>query len=206
MTDIQRRQFGNLILMCRAHHSVIDVIRRDEFSINQLQGWKQIRERKRYDILKEVEVPDREDRLQEVLNQAVRLQARELEKQVARFESALEKLAEIDSDAASLIRQRMEVATDLQIAAEGLEHTEDTSALLAAAGDSLAHTEDTAILLMSAAGALENIPDVAEQIERAAANIIAAIEQADGAFDDITELNRVLGERIQELRNLHDDW
>lgn len=199
MTDEERRQFGNLLLMCRAHHRVIDIIRRDNYTIDQLETWKRNRERKSYAVLRTVLVPDDQNLLQDVLTEAIKLQARELEKQVTRFESALARLAEIDEGAADLVRQRVEAASEMQRAADKLAHTEDTSIILQSASRSLAHTQDTAILLLSAADALRQIPDTADELTSAALH-------ANDAYEILSAIDRQLSQRIKELRDLRDDW
>lgn len=40
MSDVQRRAFGNLVLLCVAHHKTVDGRRRDDFPADLLQGWK----------------------------------------------------------------------------------------------------------------------------------------------------------------------
>jgi hypothetical protein len=154
MTDERRRQFGNLLLLCPSHHRVIDVIRPDDYSIDELVEWKKHREAGNYHILESIPVID-EDKLQAVLTDAIKKQAKELEKQVSRFESAIAKLAAIDSESASLIAQRLKAAERLHQAASMLIHTEETSQMLYVAGKSLQRTEVTAETLLEAASGLQ---------------------------------------------------
>jgi len=128
MTAVQRRMFGNLLLLCRAHHESIDVLHPGDYSIETLDGWKRAREAGNYAVLRQLPGID-EDRLQAILTDAIARQQQELERQVSRFEAALAKLAAIDSEA-SLIGQRMEAAGMLLRAGRMLIHTEDTSLIL----------------------------------------------------------------------------
>lgn len=40
MTNVQRRHFDNLILLCRAHHRIVDQLRPDDFPAKTLRLWK----------------------------------------------------------------------------------------------------------------------------------------------------------------------
>jgi hypothetical protein len=44
MTDAQRRHFDNLILLCRAHHKIVDQLRPKDFPVVMLRQWKAERE------------------------------------------------------------------------------------------------------------------------------------------------------------------
>ncbi len=44
MTDDERRSFGNLILLCKPHHELVDSRHPDRYSIEDLEGWKRSRE------------------------------------------------------------------------------------------------------------------------------------------------------------------
>lgn len=214
MTNEERRQFGNLLLLCPSHHRVIDVIRPDDYSIDELTKWKKNREAGNYRILEHIPVID-EDRLQTVLTDAIKLQAKELEKQVSRFESAIAKLAAIDSESASLITQRMNAAERLHQAASMLIHTEDTSEMLYAAGMSLQRTEITAEALLEAASGLRQIDsaadkllDAAESFEpiiRAARTLANLVVNLADTHDSLVAIDHILSEKIRELRDLRDD-
>lgn len=214
MTNEERRQFGNLLLLCPSHHRVIDVVRPDDYSIDELTEWKKNREAGNYRILERIPVID-EDRLQTVLTDAIKLQAKELEKQVSRFEFAIAKLAIIDSESASLIKQRMNAAERLHQAASMLIHTEDTSEMLYDAGIRLQRTEITAEALLEAASGLRGIDSAADKLLDAAESlgpIIGAaktlpnlvVNLAD-TYDSLDAIDHILSAKIQELRDLRDD-
>jgi hypothetical protein len=44
MTDEERAAFANLILLCSAHHKLVDRIRPEDFSVEMLESWKQANE------------------------------------------------------------------------------------------------------------------------------------------------------------------
>lgn len=44
MTDAERADFNNLVLLCSAHHKMVDRVRPDDFSVETLQDWKQANE------------------------------------------------------------------------------------------------------------------------------------------------------------------
>lgn len=44
MTDEERAAFANLILLCSAHHKLVDRIRPEDFSVEVLESWKQANE------------------------------------------------------------------------------------------------------------------------------------------------------------------
>ena len=214
MTDEERRQFGNLLLLCPSHHRVIDVIRRDDYSIEELTEWKKNREAGNYRLLEGIPVID-EDRLQAVLADAIKLQAKELEKQVSRFESAIAKLAAIDSESASLIAQRMKGAERLHQAASMLIHTEDTSQMLYAAGRSLQRTEVTAETLLEAVSGLRYIDRVADRlldvaelfapIIRTTKTLPKLADNLTDTYNSLVDIDRILSAKIRELRDLRDD-
>ena len=40
MTDDQRRSFPNLVLLCNPHHKLVDKVRPDDYSVEDLEQWK----------------------------------------------------------------------------------------------------------------------------------------------------------------------
>jgi len=232
MSDEERRQFGNLLLLCPSHHRVIDVLRRDDFSIDDLDKWKKDREAGNYEVLKQMPGID-EDKLQAVLADAVKLQAKELEKQVSRFESAIAKLAAIDSDAASLLSQRMQAAETLSSAAKMLLHTQDTGEMLFVSARMLVGAQDTAEMLLETTARLSRLDQTAAQLTDAAdllgplnqttaeltevagllqplissrGSLSTLADSLSGAHDDLIAIDQALSRKIQELRRLMGDW
>jgi hypothetical protein len=212
MTALQRRKFANLLLLCPAHHRVIDVLHPGDFSIEILDEWKRAREAGNYSVLSQMPWGIDADRLEDMLTGRFAAQQRELERQVSRFEAALEKLAAIDSEAASLIGKRMEAAGMLLQAGRMLIHTEDTSEILAEAGRSLRHTEDTADELMSAAIELRGLQDSAETLIEAATILrpvmasVAELEDAASSLGEAHQLLSALDERLTERISQLDEF
>jgi hypothetical protein len=61
MTDKERAAFNNLILLCRAHHDLIDNKHPEQHSVAVLQGWKQAREAEAGQALSELGAIDPDD-------------------------------------------------------------------------------------------------------------------------------------------------
>ena len=211
MSDHDRRRFGNLILLCSTHHNVIDTVAPDKYSIETLDKWKQDREGKSFEVLKDVPSPN-EARLQSLINESLSEQNKILERQINRFEEALVKLAAIDSDAAGILKQRMSTANKELEAARLLMHTQDSSVWLREAGQLLVHTQDTALFLLQAAQDLQGLEDRAESLRAAtqdlqgledrAESLRAATQQQVNAADVLIALNGELERRINDLRNM----
>lgn len=45
MSNAQRASFGNLILLCRPHHQLVDRVEADKYGVDVLQAWKAARRR-----------------------------------------------------------------------------------------------------------------------------------------------------------------
>ena len=215
MSDAERRRFGNLLLLCSTHHRIVDSIRPDDFSIEELLEWKKKREGRNYEVLKRLPGIFDEELLEAILTDAIKEQAKELEKQVSRFEAAISKLAAVDSEAASLLAQRMKAANTLHRAASMLLHTEDTSQVLYAAGRSLEGIDETAETLLMASGAFRNLDDIAEQLSEIADQFRRIIRLVDtlstvgdyleDAYVAFSNIDKILSHKIKELHDLLDD-
>ncbi len=204
MTDVERRVFGNLLLMCPSHHRVIDVLHPDNYSIQKLEGWKLDREAGNFDILRSLPTLD-EDALQASITSALREQAAELRQQVDRFESAITRLARIDLDAARLLAARMKAAEKFQDAARKLEHTQYTAMLLETAAERLVHTQDTADLLLTVArdlGGASQLENAADLLITAAHSLEEVLPHVDTAYELMQSMDRSLEQRIHELRGM----
>jgi hypothetical protein len=206
MSDDERRMFGNLILLCGAHHVYVDSDSGRHFTIDTLEGWKRKREGAHYDELKNLPGID-EIRLQEILSDALRQHTEELKEQVSRLDSAITRLAEIDAEAASLLRDRMRTAVMLRDAGSALQHTEDTSWMLREAARSLLHTQDTAEILLHAAQALSRFQGTADHLFDAAESFgrfEGMVSQFSEAVASLDELAPRLSEFAYELRRYTD--
>ena len=198
MSDHDRRRFGNLILLCSTHHNIIDTVAPDKYSIDTVDKWKQDREGKSFEVLKDVPSPD-ESRLQSLINESLREQNKILAQQITRFEGALAKLAAIDSDAAGILKQRMSTANKELEAARLLMHTQDSSIWMREAGQLLTHTQDTALFLLQAAQDLQGLEDKAD-------SLLAAARQQENAADVLIALDGQLERRINDLRNMEGGY
>lgn len=208
MPPEERRQFGNLILLCAPHHRIIDAVRPDDYSIETLEEWKRQREGKNYDVLKSLPGID-EDELQRRLTEALKAQTEELKGQVTRFETAIAKLGAIDNEAAELIEQRMKAAEMLHSAARSLIHLEDTGYILRDVSRSLRGAQDTAELLIAASSELKRLHGAANGLIDAAGilqPIMSRVPMLADAHDDLVAIDHRLAQRIRELRDLRDDW
>lgn len=207
MSDEERRMFGNLILLCGAHHVYVDDVSSDDYTIDILEQWKRQREGTHYSQLKNLHGID-EIRLQEILSDALGQHTEELREQVTRLDSAIERLAEIDAEAASLLRGRIQAATMLRDAGSALQHTQDTSWILRDAARSLQHTQDTAEILLHAAQALTRFQGTADALFDAAESFgrfEGMVSQFSEAVNSLDDLAPRLSEFAAELRRYRDN-
>ncbi len=106
MSDDERRSWKNLILLCTPHHNVIDKVRPNQYSIEDLEKWKSDRETGGLARLKGLSDLT-EDRLQEMLAYSMKEAHKEIRALLAEHKP-------IDSDAAMLLSQaaqRLNMAT-----------------------------------------------------------------------------------------------
>jgi uncharacterized protein involved in exopolysaccharide biosynthesis len=156
-------RIDNLVLLCLAHHKVVDKLRPKDFPTPLLQEWKAARESASYSELRGLRELT-EEQLQDLVTDA-------FESLKERVESAVSKLETIDRDLAKLLRPMVndfaeanllgrfpdqDSATVLANAAAKLEHLKETAGQLERAADKLAGLRDVATLLN----------DVADRIER----------------------------------------
>lgn len=95
MTDEQRKSFANLILLCHPHHTTVDKLRPQDFSIPTLQEWKASRETVNQGAL---------SRLREVTPDALQAMLTDaLNERDERLEGAIEQLREVNAEAAQLL-------------------------------------------------------------------------------------------------------
>ena len=97
MSDPERRSWKNLILLCTPHHNIIDKLHPDDYSIEDLEGWKSDREAGGLAALKGLKDLT-EDRLQEMLAYSIREAHREIREMLAEHKP-------IDPDAAMLLSE-----------------------------------------------------------------------------------------------------
>lgn len=97
MSDDERRSWKNLVLLCTPHHTYIDKLKPNDFSIEDLERWKSDRETGSLTKLKGLSDLT-EDRLQEMLAYSIKEANREIRELLADGKT-------IDPDAAMLLSE-----------------------------------------------------------------------------------------------------
>jgi hypothetical protein len=100
MSDNERRAWANLILLCTPHHNMVDKIRPDDYSIEDLERWKSDRETGGLARLKGLNDLT-EDRLQEMLAYSIREAYKEVRELLAEQKPMDPDVAMLLSEAAS---------------------------------------------------------------------------------------------------------
>ncbi|MBB2940528.1 hypothetical protein FB565_000232 [Actinoplanes lutulentus] len=151
MTDEERNSFDNLVLLCGVHHKIVDKIRPNDFSIQELQDWKMMRERSGLAALRGLRGLT-EDRLQELI-------AGSFTEVASQIDDAVDRLAAIDAEAADLLRPLVEQLAELKFSRQNPD--EDVAGMLLRAGQKLGHLADTAPMLGNAADKAAGLEDAA---------------------------------------------
>jgi len=178
MSDYDRNDFKNLLLLCYVHHRTIDGSRWQQYTVEMLKGWKSERESSKSSALQTLH-DITEDRLQGLIigalkdrNDQIAVTLTRLERNDAQAASLLREMADelaalrgrgsiLDPDAVSM----------LDDAAHRLGHLSDTASWLEDAAQRLGHLQDTAVMLQDAADRLES-----------AAGSIRGLEGLGGVF------------------------
>ena len=181
MTDKERADWANLILLCTPHHTMVDTIKPQDYPIEVLEQWKSSRERGSAAALSMLSGIT-EDRLQELISDSMQEVTEELK-------AAISRVASVDPDAAMLLHDAArainpDTADLLHSAAQSLSTTitPDTADLLHSAAQSLSTTANPGNVerLHDAATILHqlSLPDIVGQLHglipmlnRAAANL-----------------------------------
>jgi hypothetical protein len=96
MRDEERKAFANLILLCHPHHTIVDKLRPEDFSISTLQKWKASREAMNQEAL---------SRLREVTPDTLQtMLADALKERDERLDDAIEQLQHVNAEAAQLLQ------------------------------------------------------------------------------------------------------
>jgi hypothetical protein len=134
MSDSDRNDFDNLILLCYVHHTTIDGVHWREYTVEILKGWKAEREAARGPALKTLSGVT-EDRLQALIVDAIASRNKEIQETLARLEGN-------DAQAAGLLR---ELANELaELRGSGSLLDPDVVGMADSAAQRLAHLQDTA--------------------------------------------------------------
>ncbi|RFS81431.1 hypothetical protein D0T12_31235 [Actinomadura spongiicola] len=187
MDPEERKSFSNLILLCHPHHTLVDRVEPEKYSIELLQEWKAQREGPEGAALRGVRDLT-EERLLEMILEAIVARDKRIDEAIKRFE-------EVDFEAARVLRDMLEelnylrthgsvldpdVVSMLHDAATTLRPNvnEDTVGGLWHAANVLQNQNlhDTAEALNAAASELSNIPDLVVQLQ----GIVQQLQNARG--------------------------
>ena len=145
MTDHARRDWSNVILLCKPHHRFVDETTPDDYPPAVLQKWKADRERGALAALQGVSDEDIPAAMAQAMNEAVEIRG------------AIEQLKAINPEAAQVLVD-VDAADLLDAASHRLRHLPDTAEMLYAAASRLPENlYDSADLLAQAAPALETV-------------------------------------------------
>jgi polyhydroxyalkanoate synthesis regulator phasin len=170
--------FSNLILLCVAHHKLVDKIAPEKYSDELLREWKRQRETAGLSELAGLRNVT-EDRLQELLSASYESIGEQLD-------VALETLRAIDQQAAGLLRVlrnelvdalprrpilNLEAVDILSHAANDLRHLPESADVLDSVAESLKNLRRDADRLLEAASELETLPDTVEALRRVVSDL-----------------------------------
>jgi flagellar hook-basal body complex protein FliE len=147
--------FGNLLLLCQAHHGPVDDKSKEwKYPADLLFSWKQDREGDSYDRLSGLDVLGKDD-LEDMLVSVVTETKNEIL-------DAIDEVADVSKSTAATLHRLLAETFDrpyLDL---------DAVALLADSATALRHLPDSAEMLSNAARNLGNLSDSAETLSRAA--------------------------------------
>jgi hypothetical protein len=167
MSDDERRGFGNLVVMCKPHHEVIDVREPDLYTAEVLLRWKAQREASPSEAL---------ERLREVTPSGLRkIVADGLRDHDAMLIEAMDRLEASDHEAATLMRSLLDELTE---AYSRLRNGIDP---------------DTVDLLHRASRNLGDYlnPDVVHQLDKAARRLVNMQSTLDAFIEAVPALRRI---------------
>ncbi|MFI5933825.1 hypothetical protein [Actinoplanes sp. NPDC051494] len=170
MTDEERNSFDNLVLLCGVHHKVVDKIRPDDFTIEELQDWKIMREGPGLGALRGLRGLT-EERLQELIGGSFA----EFTDQI---EGAIDRLSAIDTEAADLLRPLVERLAELRFSRRYPD--EDVADTLLRAAQKLGHLEDSAASLNHAVTKAAALQDVTSTLLAITRQLGALLDGFDG--------------------------
>lgn len=106
MTEEELNSFDNLILLCKPHHTVVDIIEVDKYPAPLLREWKAQREKDGFTALRTLGTLT-EEKLQACITDAIAARDTKIEEALARF-------AETDSEAATLLKGLIDELNTIQ--------------------------------------------------------------------------------------------
>lgn len=183
MSDKERADWANLILLCTPHHTMVDTIKPQDYPIEVLEQWKANREGGSAGALSTLSGIT-EDRLQEII-------ANSMQEATEELKAAVSRIASVDPDAAMLLHDAAQAinpdtADILYSAARYINP--DTAEELWSAAQSLSRIVDSGNveMLHNAANTLHQmgLPNIIEELSsliptlnRTVANLRAAQEE-----------------------------
>lgn len=182
--------FGNLLLLCQAHHGPVDDMSKEaKYPKKLLLSWKRDREGEGYEQLAGLDMLGVDD-LEQILTSVVADAKDELL-------AAIDDVATVSKSTATLLRKLVEENFDrpyldidavaiLADSARSLQHLPDSAALLSGASHRLVDLTDSAAMLNRAASALTNTADQVGMIESAASDLTSAF---NSSIDSSTALD-----------------
>jgi hypothetical protein len=192
----KRNSFGNLLLLCQAHHGPVDDKSKEaKYPKKVLLGWKKDREGDFYQRLAGLDVLGVED-LEAMLVSAV-------------TETKQEILHAIDQVAPTVSANVVTTLRKLMTETFDQPYLDlDAVAMLADAASSLRHLPESTSMLADAARVLRNLEDNASQLHSAVVNLGTAMDRArsvdpwDSSSSDMDAVTRELSEAATRIENV----
>lgn len=179
LTERQCRSFGNLLLLCQAHHTPVDdKTKEDKYTVALLTEWKHQREGNFYQKLAGLDVLGRED-LERLMAEAVTDTKTEILTAIAVVESTSKDTA----------------ATLQHLVAEMFDRPYldlDAVAMLSDAAYALRHLQDSAPMLSDAAATLRNLEENASILLQASKNLGSMDAGSEGIHQSVVHLGELL--------------
>lgn len=210
----KRRGFANLILLCQAHHSVIDKKRNeDRYPASLLLDWKEQREGDFSKLLDGLDVIG-QDSLAEMLAESVGDTKDELM-------SAIDEMAStVSEETARTLRGLVaetfdrpyldiDAVSSLADSARVLANLEDSASMLSSAACRLGNLEDNSSRLAEAAESLGSLEDQAATLYSAASEIRSAASEASSVSvldgfggSDVESIARELRQSVKTIEEV----
>ncbi|WP_410643372.1 hypothetical protein [Amycolatopsis sp. lyj-346] len=212
--------FGNLLLLCQAHHGPVDdKIKEHKYPVALLLGWKREREGSSYDRLAGLDVLGKDD-----LNDMLVSVVAETKDEIL---DAIDEVAEVSKSTAATLRKLLAETFDrpyldldavalLADSATALRHLPDSAAMLSSAAGQLGNLSDSAVMLSSAASRLADAADTAGSLQSAATDFSSIFDNwssydVQQAAGEVVSASQQLSQVVADLNSSayntsHDDY
>jgi len=209
----KRNSFGNLLLLCQAHHGPVDdKFKEDKYPKKVLLEWKKDREGAFYQQLAGLDVLGVED-LEAMLVSAVAETKQEILHAIdqvaptvsAQVVATLRKLMAETFDQPYLDLDAVAMLAD---AASSLRHLPDSASMLWDAARDLGHLQDSASMLDDAAHRIGNLEDNTSHLRSAVTELGTALDRArsvdpwDSTSADMDAVTRELSEVATRIESV----